>query len=337
MSSERPETAPPEPLAERVRAGDRRALARAITLVESTRSQDRPRAEALLSALLPYAGQAIRIGIAGPPGVGKSTLIDSLGLHLVSHGRRLAVLAVDPSSPVSGGSILGDKTRMTELARSPAAFIRPSPTGGRTGGVARRTPDAVTLCEAAGFDTVVVETVGLGQSDTAVADMVDILLLLVAPGGGDSLQGIKRGIMERADLVLVTKADGGQVEEAMRTAAEYRHALHLLRPAAAGWEPTALTCSALTGTGIAELWQAIDRFRLALGGEGVARRRAAQILALLKEEVGEELKLRLAGAGWADRAAGLESEVVSGRLTLRAAARRIVGELVTAAKKPSDA
>ena len=337
MNSECPEPAPSDPLAEQVRSGDRRALARAITLVESTRAQDRDRAEAVLTRLLPAAGGAVRIGIAGSPGVGKSTLIDAFGLYLIAQGRRLAVLAIDPSSPVSGGSILGDKTRMTELARAPGAFIRPSPTGGRSGGVGRRTPDAIALCEAAGFDTVIVETAGLGQSDTAIAEMVDILIVLVPPGGGDSLQGIKRGIMEATDLVVVTKADGGQVEEAQRTAGEYQHALRLMRPAAAQWVPRALVCSALTGTGLAELWQEIERFSLGLGREGLARRRSAQALALLKSEIEEELRLRLADAGLASRAAEVEAEVAAGRLTTRAAARRIVHGLVSATEKPPAA
>ncbi len=248
-------------LASQVIDGDRRALARAITLVESTRADHRAEAEALLAEVLPHVGGAVRVGISGAPGAGKSTFIEALGGHLVEHDHRVAVLAVDPSSTRSGGSILGDKTRMEQLTRSPHAFVRPSPTGGTLGGVARRTREAMLLCEAAGFDVVLVETVGVGQSEVKVAAMVDLFLVLVAPGGGDELQGLKRGIMELADLVVVNKADGDLAATAAHTAADYAAALHLVRPRIATWSPRVLTCSALTGEGIPEVWDTVGEFR----------------------------------------------------------------------------
>lgn len=237
-------------LAGLVRGGDRRALARAITLVESTRGDHRERATELVDAVLPGTGGAVRVGITGTPGAGKSTFVEELGTRLTKAGHRVAVLAIDPSSRRSGGSILGDKTRMERLARDPQAFIRPSPSGGTLGGVARRTREALLLCEAAGFDVVFVETVGVGQSEVAVADMVDEFVLLVAPGGGDELQGIKRGIMELADVVVVNKADGDLAPAAGRQVADYHHALHLLRPKHEGWVVPVLAASALEGTGV---------------------------------------------------------------------------------------
>jgi LAO/AO transport system kinase len=316
-------------LARRIAEGDRRALARAITLVESTRAEDRAPGEALMAALPQPTSETLRIGIAGAPGVGKSTLIEALGLHAIAQGHRLAVLAVDPSSPVSGGSILGDKTRMAELSRAPAAFIRPSPAAGRLGGVARRTAEAVRLCEAAGYDRVIVETVGLGQSETAISGLVDLVLLLVPPGGGDELQGIKRGIMETADILAVTKADGPMLEQAGRTAAEYQHALRLFRPQGP-WTPAVRTCSALTGSGIAELWAEFERFRAAVGAGAIARRRSEQAAQQLSAEIEEELKARLAEAGLSGRLKQLEGEVAAGRLTPRAAARTLVAEMMRA-------
>jgi LAO/AO transport system kinase len=263
-----------EALAQRVLAGERRALARAITLIESRRPDHQEQAEALLERLLPATGNAIRLGISGAPGAGKSTFIEALGQHLIEQDQNIAVLAVDPSSRRSGGAILGDKTRMQQLARAPGAFIRPSPAGTTLGGIARRTREAALACEAAGFDLIVIETVGVGQSETAVADMVDGFLLLLAPGGGDDLQGIKRGIVELADLVVINKADGDLLAAARRARADYQAALHLLRPATAAWTPEVLTCSALHGEGIEEVWQAVRRHRQALerGGELDAKR-----------------------------------------------------------------
>ena len=234
--------------------GDRAALARAITLVESTRADDRDDAEKMLARLLPRAGGAIRLGISGAPGVGKSTFIEAFGLMLIEEGHRVAVLAVDPSSKRAGGSILGDKTRMPRLSQSDAAFIRPSPAGKSLGGVARRTRDAMLLAAAAGFDIVIVETVGVGQSETAVADMVDLFLLLIAPGGGDDLQGIKKGIVELADLVVVNKDDGDLAPAAKRAVADYRHALRLLMPADGADAVDALAVSALEGSGLDKVW-----------------------------------------------------------------------------------
>src|SRR5437667_3185288 len=231
-------------LAAQIVSGDRRALARGITLVESTRPDHRAEAEGLLAELLATTGNAIRVGISGAPGSGKSTLIEALGLHVVDEGHRVAVLAVDPSSTRSGGSILGDKTRMGELTRHRDAFVRPSPTGGTLGGVARRTREAMLVCEAAGFDVVIVETVGVGQSEVRVAAMVDLFLVLVAPGAGDELQGLKRGIMELADLVVVNKADGDPAAAAGVTPADYASALHPVRPRNPRWTPRVLTCSA---------------------------------------------------------------------------------------------
>ncbi|MFV0475684.1 MAG: methylmalonyl Co-A mutase-associated GTPase MeaB [Pikeienuella sp.] len=281
----------------RVEAGERRALARAITLVESTRPDHREAARALIGALYPGSGKAIRLGLSGTPGVGKSTFIEALGALLTGRGLRVAVLAVDPSSARSGGSILGDKTRMERLSRDPNAFIRPSPSQGSLGGVARRTREAILLCEAAGFDVVIVETVGVGQSETMVADMTDLFLLLMAPAGGDELQGVKRGIMEIADYVVVNKADGELKSTAIRTAADYAGALRLMRaregdPAGV---PGAATVSAHSGEGLEEIWEklaALDAHRRA-GGHRDARR-AAQARRWLRFELEEGLRAAFA-------------------------------------------
>ena len=322
-------TAPREPsdLAARVLAGDRRALAQAITLIESTRSDHRAEAEALLARLLPTTGKSIRIGISGPPGVGKSTFIESFGRHVVNEGHRIAVLAIDPSSKVSGGSILGDKTRMAELARAEAAFIRPSPAGGTLGGVARRTREALLACEAAGYDVTVVETVGVGQSETAVADMTDLFVLLLHPGGGDALQGIKRGIVELADILVVNKADGDMAGAAGRTAAEYQNALRLLRSPHPEWTPEVLQCSGLTGKGIPEVWAEIGRYREAVERAGtLSERRASQARTWLWSELSESLVSALkAHPGVAARLAVAEAEVMAGRITPTAAAQSLLG------------
>ena len=280
----------PARLADAVCAGNRQALARAITLIESTREDHRARAEQLLEHLLPHTGGALRIGISGVPGVGKSTFIEVFGLNWISHGHKVAVLAVDPSSQRSGGSILGDKTRMEQLSRAPEAFIRPSPTAGTLGGVARRTREVLLACEAAGFDVVLIETVGVGQSETAVADLVDLFLLLLLPGGGDELQGLKRGIMELADLVVVNKADGDMIDAAQRAAAEYANAIRLLHPAAADWIPPVLTCSSLENIGIDEIRETAETHRAQAAAGGVLdERRAAQARRWMWGEVDEQL------------------------------------------------
>ena len=266
-------------LAENIRAGNRAALARAITLIESRRADHQVAARELVQALLPDTGNAIRVGITGTPGVGKSTTIDVLGMALIERGHSVAVLAVDPSSARTGGSILGDKTRMAQLSMSEAAFIRPSPSSGTLGGVAAKTREAMLLCEAAGFDVVLVETVGVGQSETAVCDMTDIFLALMLPGGGDELQGIKKGLIELADMIAINKADGDNIKRANRTAADYRGALKILTPRSQHWHPPVLTYSALTGAGIAELWQKILDHRTAMNasGEFTTRRSQQQI------------------------------------------------------------
>lgn len=301
-------------------------LARAITLVESTRADHRAAAEALLEELLPDAGGALRIGISGTPGVGKSTFIESLGLTLTAAGRRLAVLAVDPTSARSGGSILGDKTRMERLSREPMAFIRPSPAGHSLGGVARRTREALLLCEAAGHDVVLVETVGIGQSETAVADMVDLFLLLLAPGGGDDLQGIKRGVMELADLVVINKADGALLPAARAARSDYRSALGLMRPRFHAWKPEVLLASALAGEGIAEVWERVIAFRDALQADGsFARQRADQAVAWmwrdLTDTVVDTLRADVELRRHSER---LETEVRAGRSTPMTAARTLL-------------
>ncbi len=319
---------PPQPdtVAAAVLAGDRRALARAITLVESTRDDHRMAADRLLELLLPKSGGSIRIGITGVPGVGKSTFIETFGMHVIGEGHKVAVLAVDPSSRRSGGSILGDKTRMEELSRSPAAFIRPSPAGTTLGGVARRTREAMLVCEAAGFDVIIVETVGVGQSETAVADMTDLFLLLLLPGGGDELQGLKRGIVELADIVLVNKDDGELAPAAQRAASEYRAALHLLGAGSPDWPVPVATCSAQTGKGIAEAWQLVREFRVAMGrGDAIAARRAAQARAWMWSEIREGLIGALkADPTLAKQVATLEERVSAGHIAPAVAARQIL-------------
>ena len=314
----------PGRLVERLAEGDRRALARSITLVESSRPEHRSSAEALLDAVAGRAPPSLRIAVSGAPGAGKSTFIEALGRYLIARNLRPAVLAVDPSSRLSGGSILGDKTRMPELARHPAAFVRPSPTGGAYGGVARRTPEVILLCEMAGFDPVVVETVGVGQSEAAVASMVDMLVLLVLPGGGDELQGIKRGIMELADLVLVNKADGALAESAAATASEYASAAGLLPARWRAWRASVRTCSALTGDGIETAWADMQRFREILGAE-IRANREEQALRWFWSEVEEGFKETLEGHPELRRSrAGMEDAVRSGRVAAPVAAARLL-------------
>lgn len=266
-------------LATDIRGGNRASLARAITLAESRRADHQALARALLQDLLPDTGNGFRVGITGSPGVGKSTSIDALGMFLIERGHKVAVLAVDPSSARTGGSILGDKTRMARLALEPNAFIRPSPSSGTLGGVAAKTREAMLLCEAAGFDVVLVETVGVGQSETAVCDMTDFFLALMLPGAGDELQGIKKGLVELADMIAVNKADGDNIQRANRAAADYRGALHILSPRSEHWYPPVITYSALTGAGIDTLWEKVVAHRTAMNASGdfAARRREQQV------------------------------------------------------------
>lgn len=313
-------------LAAAVRAGDRRALARAITAAESSRPAHRELAEAVLAAVVAPGGQSFRLGISGAPGTGKSTFIEAFGLHLIARGRRVAVLAVDPSSALSGGAILGDKTRMPRLSRSVAAYIRPSPAGGTLGGVARRTREAILLVEAAGFDIVLVETVGVGQSETAVADMVDMFVLLLAPAAGDELQGVKRGIVELADLVVVTKADGAFMAAANHAAADYRSALSMLRPRLPHWQPPVALVSALEERGLAEVWDVAVRFRAALEADRqFDLRRAEQARRWLWSELEQGLIEALrARTDLHQVALELEAEVVAGRRAATLAARELL-------------
>lgn len=313
-------------IADGVRHGHRQALARAITLVESTRSDHRARATEILESLMDATGNSTRIGISGAPGVGKSRFIDTLGRYLIDRGHRVGVLAVDPSSSLSGGSILGDKTRMEELARRREAFIRPSPAGRTLGGVARRTREAMLLCEAAGFDVIIVETVGVGQSETMVADMTDVFLLLLQPGGGDELQGIKRGIVELADIVVVNKADGELEAEARRTAVQYASALSLLRPRTQTWNVPVETCSAITGKGVAEVWAQVESYMTVTRDSGqLIKRRIEQARAWLWSETCQELETALRSD---PRVRGelpvLENAVAEGRLPPTSAARKLL-------------
>jgi GTPase len=313
-------------LAKELRTGSRAALARAITLIESRRADHQASARELVQALLPATGKAVRVGITGSPGVGKSTTIDALGMFLIGQGHKVAVLAVDPSSARTGGSILGDKTRMAQLAASDHAFIRPSPSSGTLGGVAAKTREAMLLCEAAGFDVVLVETVGIGQSETAVCDMTDFFLALMLPGGGDELQGIKKGLVELADMIAINKADGDNLKRANITAADYRGALHILAPRSEHWHPPVVTYSALSGKGIAELWQKILDHRTAMtaSGDFGVRRREQQVkwmwsmleqrmLARLRTEASVRAKVKK-----------IEAEVADGRVTPALAAEHII-------------
>jgi LAO/AO transport system kinase len=325
-------------IAARVAAGDRRALARAITLVESARSDHREQALALADALRGVGRQALRIGLSGTPGVGKSSFIESFGLKLTGEGLRVAVLAVDPSSARSGGSILGDKTRMDFLARDPRAFIRPSPSQTQLGGVARRTREAVALCEAAGFDVVLIETVGVGQSETVVAELCDLFVLLLAPAGGDELQGVKRGIMEMADLILVNKADGDLKSAAMRTCADYSGALRLLRrrPQDPEGFPKAMTVSALQGDGLDRAWtemQSLVEWRRANGHW--AARRAGQARHWFVEEVRQGLLAALDARPDVQAAMTERGKAVAaGDLTPDAAAQQVLALIAARPKKP---
>ena len=318
-----------EDLADGVRRGNRALLARAITLVESTRAPDQAKARQLIQLLMPETGRALRVGITGVPGVGKSTTIDQLGMNLIAGGHRVAVLAVDPTSRRTGGSILGDKTRMQQLSQSPHAFIRPSPTSGTLGGVARRTRETMALVEAAGFDVVIVETVGVGQSETAVSEMVDFFLVLLLAGGGDDLQGIKKGIIEIADMIAINKADGANVEAATRAAADYRGALNILTPASASWQPPVITVSGRDNRGLDDLWSRIEAHAriMTASGERTARRRSQAVTWMrdmlsdrLLENVREMPALKV-------RLPEIEAEVAAGRLAPSLAVEEILGRL----------
>jgi LAO/AO transport system kinase len=315
-----------EKLAKAVRGGDRAALPRAITLLESTRADHQKKAQRLLLELMPDAGNAHRVGITGTPGVGKSTTIESLGMHLIEQGHRVAVLAVDPSSTRTGGSILGDKTRMARLSMHPDAYIRPSPTSGTLGGVAKATRESIVLLEAAGFDVIVVETVGVGQSEVAVANMVDTFVLLTLARSGDQLQGIKKGALELADIVVVNKADGEHLAEARVAARELSTAIRLIHPRETLWRPPVLTMSAIEGTGLAELWGTIERHRRVLteAGEFDERRRAQQVdwtWQLVRDTVVDRV---LSNPAVRKLRADVEGRVKAGELTPALAAQQIL-------------
>ncbi|MGC6492001.1 MAG: methylmalonyl Co-A mutase-associated GTPase MeaB [Myxococcota bacterium] len=309
-----------------VRAGDRAVLARTITLIESSHPRHRAMAAQVLTALAPFTGGALRVGLTGVPGVGKSTFVESLGLQLVESGHRLAVLAVDPSSAVSGGSILGDKTRMQRLAADPRAFIRPSPSQGTLGGVHRRTRETLLLCEAAGYDVVLVETVGVGQSEASVANMVDTFVVLVLAGAGDELQGIKKGVLELADVLAVNKADGPNVVAAKRRARELERALHLVRQRRSWWTPPVLSCSSIEGDGLADVWQSVLAHRSELDSRGEldverARQRRAWMWARITEALREQFE---AHPGVARCLPEVEAELTAGTLSAAEASERLL-------------
>jgi LAO/AO transport system kinase len=313
-----------------IRNADPAVLARAITLVESTAPQHGAVAADLMKALLPHRDHSVRVGITGVPGVGKSTFIEAFGLYLCEQGHRVAVLAVDPTSVISGGSILGDKTRMEKLSRHSSAYIRPSPSGGALGGVTRKTRETITLCEAAGYDVILVETVGVGQSEIAVRSMTDFYLLLALTGAGDELQGIKKGIVEMADAIAVTKADGDNLMAAERLKVELTQVLHLLAPATAGWKPEVLTCSAVKGSGIPEVWAVVEKFRgeMTTSGEWDARR-LGQVQEGLVEFAREQVLAGMVGSDVVQRDLGkFGAEVAEGKMTLREAATRIAGDFL---------
>jgi LAO/AO transport system kinase len=309
-----------------VRAGDRRILAKTITLFESVRDDHVELGQRVLEAIVPESGGALRLGISGTPGVGKSTLIEVFGLFLIEAGHRVAVLAVDPSSPRTGGSILGDKTRLERLSRCEEAFIRPSPSRGSLGGVAQRTRESVLVCEAAGFDVVIVETVGVGQSEATVASMVDFFVVLLQPGAGDELQGMKKGVLELADALVVNKADGDQRDAAVRAQAEYRQALELFRPVHPDWTPPVLLTSAVTQEGVPEIWESALAHRRALEATGAfAERRRRQSRAWLWSMVEDGLGRRFRShPAVKERIPELEREVADQRTTASAAARLLL-------------
>ena len=320
--------ADPATLAQQILAGDRTALARGITLVESRAAEHRRAAEQLVDLLTPRAGPTQRVGITGVPGAGKSTFIEALGMQLCEAGRRVAVLSVDPSSPVTGGSILGDKTRMERLSRHPAAFIRPSPSGGELGGVTRRTRESITLCEAAGFDVVLIETVGVGQSEVVVRGMVDCFVVVMIAGAGDELQGMKKGILELADVLVVNKADGDNRLRAEATRLEFSRALHYLAGEAGAWPVPVLACSAVAGAGLPECWAAVQAYFVHEMKHGaLARRRRVQAMAWLRALV-EEGTREAFEANPAVRAekTEIEEKVAAGLVSAPEGARRLLAK-----------
>jgi len=310
-----------EGLAAKIRRGDRAALGRAITLIESMRPDHELEAQALVQAVLPATGKAMRVGITGVPGAGKSTLIDELGTMLTGKGRKVAVLAVDPTSQRTGGSILGDKTRMARLAGDANAFIRPSPSGHTLGGVARRTRETMLACEAAGFDVVIVETVGIGQSEAAVASMVDFFLVLMVPGTGDELQGIKKGVLEIADLIAVNKADGDNLDRARRAAGDYRAALNMLSPVNPDWPVPVTMISGKTGDGVEAMWAEVVRHHdMMTANGGLERHRREQQVKWMWAILDDRLRRRLAN----EKVAAIEAEVRAGRLSPALAADQVL-------------
>ena len=320
---------PPSDLVRGIRAGDRATLARAITLIESKRGDHRKTAHHLVQELLPLTGKAVRLGITGAPGAGKSTTIDVLGTYLTGKGHKVAVLAVDPSSTRTGGSILGDKTRMAQLAVDPNAFVRPSPSSGTLGGVAAKTRETMLVCEAAGYDVVMVETVGIGQSETAVADMTDFFLVLMLPGAGDELQGLKKGIVELADMIAVNKADGDNIERARRAAADYRAALNILTPQSSTWSPPVITYSALTQNGIDELWAQVLAHKKKMTGSGeLETRRREQQVKWMWTMLEERLTARLrSDASVRAKLRQAETQVAAGKLAPTLAVEQIAALL----------
>jgi LAO/AO transport system kinase len=318
-----------EALAEGIRGRNRAVLAQAITLVESSHPAHQAKARALIQELMPDTGKARRVGITGVPGVGKSTTIDQLGMNLIEAGHRVAVLAVDPTSRRTGGSILGDKTRMQRLSQQREAFIRPSPTSGTLGGVARRTRETMALVEAAGFDVVIVETVGVGQSETAVAEMVDFFLVLLLAGGGDDLQGIKKGIIEIADMIAINKADGSNLQAATRAAAEYRGALNILTPSSPSWQPPVLTISGLSNLGLDELWKRIEEHARIMTGNGeLEARRRRQAVSWMREMLTDRLLETVRSApALRERLPEIEKSVAEGRLSPSVAVEEVLARL----------
>lgn len=325
---------PPEELVKGILNGNRTLLSKAITLIESNRPDHTEAAREIVKACLPHAGKSIRVGITGVPGVGKSTFIEALGSRLCQDGKKVAVLAVDPSSSVTGGSILGDKTRMENLSREPNAFIRPSPTGGNLGGVTRKSRETIVLCEAFGFDTLLVETVGVGQSETTVRSMVDFFLLLLVPNAGDELQGIKKGVVELADAVVVNKADGENKTAAERARQDYQQALHYLSPATTGWVPKALSLSSLTGDGIPDLWEVIQQFKTEMSDKGFFEKRRQQqrldwMFAMAEDTVKDRFYRSPAVRHILTE---VQNEVIQGTLPASAAAEKLLQAYFT----PSD-